>query len=207
MRRDRASGFATFTACALVLGLAGCGARRPATGPTYGVYSGAFRATDVPDVRFRVWLFARTPGRLHAEILGPAGGTRVVIDGGNGNLAVTLVSEGESYVGPADPEGVASALGLRVSLDDLVTAFVAGEQSAASALPFLRDPLSGAGLPRRFEAQAGGRVLMLELRSERPLAVPAESLGTGLPPGGTTLRPLRELRGGPWEPPPKMVFP
>jgi hypothetical protein len=191
---------AVAAAAALALLLAGaCAARRAGTeaeGASFGIYRGRYTAPGGTDVRFKAWIFAAPPDRLHAELLGPAGGAHWIVDGGNGRLAVTSVDEGTCYAGAATPEAVEAALGVHASLAGLVAAFLG--TPADSTLPGAVRAPAGPGLPERFEVASEGRVLALAKQSERQRPSGSGSIGTGEAPAGVGVRPLAELSSGPW---------
>jgi hypothetical protein len=159
---------------------------------SFGVYRGSLRDPSGRNTRFRVLLFADRPDRLHAEVLGPGGSPALILDGGEGRISVTVVGENVCYSGPSGAEAMESVLGIRTSVDALVGAFLAGEVREG-APAFMRDPETAEGLPRTFEIRSGTRVLRLERASTRALR-PSESLGTGNPTPGMTVRPLAELQ-------------
>ena len=63
----------------------------------------------------------RLPDRIHGEILSPVGTTEAIFDGGNGRIAVTLPRDRVSYVGDGDAAAMAKVLGVRLSLEELVS--------------------------------------------------------------------------------------
>lgn len=186
---------------ALVLLLAsGCAARRPAQAApstTFGIYRGRYTAPDGTDIRFRAWIFAALPDRIHAEVVGPAGGAHWIVDGGSGRLAVTSIADAACYTGGATPDAVAAALGVKVSLRDLVAAFL-GASGAGAGPGLVREP-DRPGLPARFTLTSEGRVLALEKQSERTRDGGAAALGSGAVPPGVEVRPLEDLGTGPWD--------
>jgi hypothetical protein len=139
-------------------------------------------------------LFAEPPDRLHAEILGPMGAPRVVVDAGGGVAAVALIGERTAYRGTLAPGRPLDFLGLEVSLEDLVTALVEGRHSEAGP-QFVRIPEVGNGLPERFEiATADGAMRMRRLRFAG--GAPKESIATGAVPNGFRILPLEDLGDG-----------
>ena len=136
-------------------------------------------------------LFAALPDRLHGEVLSPLGAPQLILDGGDGVLAATLVERGQAFVGPADPAVLGRLLGARVELRQLVHGLVLGEWD----VPGYRFERSGAtpGLPASLAIDDGTTRLSLKLRRLRPLEVDAQNLGSGRPPAGVEVRPLAEL--------------
>jgi hypothetical protein len=181
-----------------LVALSGCAGRRvpalaDASAPSFGVYEATHRSAGGRR-SFRVLLHAALPDRIHAEVVGPIGGPRLVVDGGDGRLAVTLVGERTSYVGPARPEALEAVLGVRIALDDLVAGLVT---SRAPEGPYeFERSASPPGLPARVAVtSASGERLELRLKRLRPVASDATGLATGTPPPGTERRPLTELAG------------
>jgi hypothetical protein len=138
---------------------------------------------------FRVLLFAASPDRLHAEVLGPMGAPHLVVDGGGGRLAVAFPGEGVAYVGEADPEALGRVLGVPLPLEPFVRFLTDGVVPVAEGLTLQREP-EGGGLPRRIQVAARGASLSLTRRQWRPSPPDPSALGTGVAPAGLELRPL-----------------
>jgi hypothetical protein len=177
--------------------LAGCAPRRPIDAvpdeaPTFGVYAATHRSSEGRR-SFRVLLHAELPDRIHAEVIGPVGGPRLIVDGGSGRLAVTFVAERTAYVGAARPQDLEAVFGVRITLADLVSGLLTGR---ASDGPYsFRRSASPDGLPASIEvASADGDRLELRLKRLRPM-VAGQSLASGTPPPGIERRPLAELAG------------
>jgi len=167
-----------------------------AGGPLVGQYRGRIETHDGESRQFRLLLFAALPDRLHAEVLSALGTTQLILDGGRGKLAITLVADGISFVGPARPEALARILGVRLSLEDLVRGLLTGEVENDEITLFRtgdRDP----GLPQTLEIRSGSSSLGLRLKRLRPARAPAPDLGSGRPPPNTEVRPIEELQGYP----------
>lgn len=158
--------------------------------PFVGVYKAHLLDAEGASHRFRLLLYAEMPDRIHGEILTPLGATRVILDGGNGRLAVTLVPKGVSYVGPADAESLEMILGIPIGLEQLVGALIDGAPPGDS---LSLDRVGGNGLPERLEIRSVSAELRLELKRLRHLGANALDVGTGQPPEGTELRPLERL--------------
>ena len=52
--------------------------------------------------RFRAWVHARPPDRLHLEVIAPVGGTVFVLDAGNGSVAAAWMEDRFAIEGRAD---------------------------------------------------------------------------------------------------------
>lgn len=183
----------------LVLSVAaGCGggrrdARLAGDGATFGAYRATWREPDETR-RFRLLLFAAPPDRIHAEVLGPVGSTEVVLDGGDGVVAISFPGERLAYVGPDEPYALERVLGLAITSSDLVGALLAGRPVAGVEVE--RDGRDG-GLPRRCALRAGDRSLAIELKRTRRVRARADELGRGEALPGMRVRPLEALgRGG-----------
>lgn len=157
----------------------------------FGTYRGSYRGPGGRESRFRLLLFAEPPDRLHAEMMGPVGGPRVVLDAGDGRLAVAFVEERVAYVGDAGAATFGRLLGVSVSLETLVSA-LAGGPVAAGSLVYAREPEDGPGLPASFEVRTDARTLRIDRTSRSPVRDTA-TLGTGTAPAGFEVRPLEEL--------------
>jgi len=165
-------------------------------GTQFGVYAASYAAPEGKPRAFRVLLHAELPDRIHAEVLGPIGGPRLIVDGGGGRLAVTFVGEGTSYVGEATAEALDAVLGVRIALDELVSGLLTGEIPPGAPYRLLRSPAGDGGLPGTVEviSPSGGR-LELRLKKRRAVATVEPGLASGTPPPRTRHRPLIELAG------------
>ncbi|HKQ59695.1 MAG TPA: hypothetical protein VJS92_00340 [Candidatus Polarisedimenticolaceae bacterium] len=156
---------------------------------TTGRYSARYEPHEGPVRRFRLLLFAAPPDRLHAEVLSPVGTTALVVDGGGGQLAVTVPGERTAYVGPERPEALERLLGLPLTLQGAVTALLEGPPSSSTAVQ--REGGPRGTLPERLELRGSAGRLALRLQQRR--AIPADraaELGTGRPPAGVERLPL-----------------
>ena len=196
------------TVAVLVIALAATavacpGHRRPpdssVDGERFGVYRGRFIDPGHSPRKLKILLFAAPPDRLHAEVLPPVGGPELIIDGGNGRLAVTVNSRGAAWVGEARVDVLEAILGFPVALEELVGALIHGSAMAGPVV-VARTPGTGPGLPRRFELGLGDRVLRLELQGTRKRGRGSYAIGTGTPPPGVEVRPIDDLvsEGGPF---------
>jgi len=188
---------AALCAIALAIPSVGCPARhraaeREPSGERYGIYRGTYTAPDEEPRRFRVLLYAALPDRLHAEVLPPVGGPKLILDGGGGRLAVTLPGRDESWAGAATGEELGPILGFPLSLRELVVAVLEGA-SLGDDVGMTRLPPTGGELPQTFELRFEGRRLRLDLERRRTARGSAATMGTGAPPPGTDVRPLHEL--------------
>ncbi len=158
-----------------------------------GVYRARIVDADNHARRFRLLLYAQLPDRLHGEIVSPVGTSVLIVDGGGGRLAVSLVREGVSFVGPTSEGDLESLFGIRVSLRDLVGALLTGESTGAG-YAVVREASRPVGLPTLFEIRQGGHVLSLRLKRFKRGPAEVGGLGTGQPPEGMALRPLEDLK-------------
>jgi hypothetical protein len=163
-------------------------------GGQIGLYRGRLVESGEKQRRFRLQLFVAPPDRVHGEVVSPLGSTVMIVDGGNGDLAVTLVREGVSYVGRARPEILERILGVRLSLAELVRGFLTGlDEERCTDCVVRRSEEERHGMPEWIEFRSADAQLSFELKKVRPLRAESESLGTGLPPDGTRIRGLDEL--------------
>jgi hypothetical protein len=186
-------------ALALLLAAHGaCAARRgiPGAPPlaaahSVGHYAGRLEREGQPARGFRLMLFVAAPDRIHAEVLAPLGPPELVLDGGAGRLAITLVGEGRSYVGPARPEALSRVLGPAIELTRLVDAVLRGD-AGDSGLSVQRSGPPGS-LPESLTLASEDMRLTLKRKRLRALERPAEELGTGRAPSGAATYPLDEF--------------
>jgi len=184
----------------LFAGLEGCAFRdSPENLPQAGLetvsatYKGRYTSGDGDHERFRAWVWAVPPDRLHVEIYGPMGGTRLVLDGGDGNLVVLVPRDRIAYVGESGGRDLSPLVGVRLSLPELVAAITGTAQPPGLDL-WERDPPDGAGLPGRLKVGVDGTVLELVMQRLRPLSPDAENrLGHGRAPDDWKIQPLSEL--------------
>jgi hypothetical protein len=161
---------------------------------TFGVYKGSLVGREGRGGSFRLLLFAELPDRLHAEVLPPVGGgPRLILDGGQGRLAVALVDERVAYVGDSGADTVGKAIGARISLGALVGFLLTGTESERSDLVMVREPAAREGLPDVLEIRSSERVLRIERRGRAPVAASGSALGSGTPPQGFTVHSLADL--------------
>ncbi len=165
---------------------------------SFGFYRGKFEERDGTASRFRVLLFVELPDRMHAEVVPPMGGPRLILDGGGGKLAVAIVDRRTAYLGDAGADSVRKAIGAPVSLSSLVRALVLGERPEDPELAMAREPAEGPGFPEVFELRWRGRVLRIDLVRMQPVRGLA-TLGSGTPPEGFQVRPMDEI-GEDWGP-------
>jgi len=186
---------------ATVLAATACHERRgeiaagDATG-SIGSYRGVADGEDGKARRFRLLLWAELPDRLHAEFLGPFGGPELILDGGGGRLAITLVRDGTSYVGPASSKAIEAVTGVPVPLDVLVRWILTGPGDVPAGIEVTRDPANAPGLPLMLEIREGERKVRIERRRLEGVAALAGGTGTGAPPPGVQEKPLYELPAG-----------
>lgn len=183
----------------LAVVVSACSGRRhtPSTEPP-GAEMGIYRATlDAPSGKtrkFRLLLYARLPDRIHGEILSPVGTTEAIFDGGDGRVAVTLPRDRVSYVGDGNATAMAKVLGVRLSLEELVSSLLGAEQRSG-AYVVERSPAGQSGLPEWITITGSGYRLALQLRKKQPLRVSTATLGNGEPPPSMERRPLESLEG------------
>jgi hypothetical protein len=158
----------------------------------FGVYRARLVAPPDDSRKFKALLYAAPPDRLHAEILPPVGGPELILDGGDGRLAVTIASRDAAWVGAASAETLEAVLGFPVTLEGLVGALLEG-RPLPSPVELVRSPRDAPGLPRKLELRVDGRELRLELHRTRRRGNGGYPIGTGTPPPGVEVRPLEEL--------------
>ena len=190
---------AALIACVLI-GVGGGCAHRPGrglpaadgSGTAVAVYRGFLTESDSREHGFRLTLFVARPDRLHAEIAGPVGGPRLIVDGGGGRIALSFVADRVAYVGDDPRGGLRSVLGLDLGLEDLVAAVLDGVPPP-DVRRFVRTPGGPGGWPRRIEIAGIGVELVLDLRRTRGLPDAATvALGTGAAAPGLDVRALDE---------------
>ena len=166
-------------------------------GADVAVYRGTLTEPGSGEHGFRATLFLARPDRVHAEIAGPVGGPRLIVDGGGGRIALSFVADRVAYVGDDPRGGLRSVLGLDLGLEDLVGAVLEGI-APAGVREFERTPGGPGGWPRRIEMSGPDVELVLDLRRTRglPVEVKAE-LGTGTPAPGLAVLPLEQAPGEP----------
>jgi len=157
-----------------------------------GVYRARLEDPEGNSRRFRLLLYATLPDRIHGEILSPVGTTEVMIDGGGGQVAVTLPRDRVAYTGPGDAEAMEKVLGIRLSLEDLVRALL-GHEVSDSGYELDREPRGEVGLPLGLRIEGNGHRLSLRLKTKQPLRVSTATLGNGEPPPEMDVRPLATL--------------
>jgi hypothetical protein len=178
---------------------AGCAHRRTEPRPTangeVALYRGRLQTSDGERRGFRLLLFAAPPDRLHLEVLSPLGPAQLIVDGGGGRLAVTVLAERTSYVGPAGQEAFDKLLGLPVDLGQLVSTVLTGDPAGAS-LEVERSAAAQGRLPRTLALRSAGVSVSLALQRFRGGPAPAV-VGRGEPPPGVSrVRGLDELEIG-----------
>jgi len=158
-----------------------------------GTLVGVYRATieDAGKRRHaKLSLWAMRPDRLHAELLAPVGGVRLVLDAGGDAACIVDVPRATAFAGGSGPEALAPVVGVRVSIAEAVAALLDG--TSPPGLTVLREGEPGL-LPATLRIDDGARSVRMErLRLERREGSTAE-LGTGTPPAGIAVRPLEDL--------------
>ena len=137
-------------------------------------------------------VYAALPDRLHAEVLSPLGGTELIIDGGAGRLALSVVSERVAFVGRSDSEVLERIVGTPISLEELVRALLTGEHGGGG-YRVQRWAAESPGLPERFEIGSEGRHLRLELKRLGNMRETPSRLATGEPVEGFERRSLDDF--------------
>jgi hypothetical protein len=185
--------------CGLLL--SGCAGRTSRIGavpdqPSWSaIYKGRFTSQDGETLRFKAWIWAGTPDRLHVEVFGPMGGTRLTVDGGGGRLAVASVQDKVAFVGEAGSLALSPVFGVSMTLAGRVSALTGGGRPDGLTI-WRRDADAGGGLPLRLHVGSDSGLLELTRMRVRPVpASAAHRLGNGEPPPGIPVRPLAEL----WE--------
>ncbi len=187
-------------ACALTLAaVVSCAARKPPSGPvapgserSVGLYKVKLVDADGSRQRFRLWLFAELPDRLHGEVISPVGGTHLIVDAGDDRLSIAVVRERVAFVGHADPDIFEALLGVRLSLRDLVRLLLTGKSPDGDHV-VTRVARREVDLPDQLEVRSATRQLSLILKHRQAYAPPNERIGCGEPPPGMEQRSLDEL--------------
>jgi len=161
------------------------------SGPLIGVYKAAFDEGRGARRGAKLALWAEGPDRLHAEFIAPVGGVAYTLDAGGGNVCVVDVGEAIAYVGEDATGAIAALTGVRVSVADAVAALLYGVSPVGLAVT--RVGAADGSLPVTLRIEDGARSLAIErVRLERGRTTP-DALGTGRPPEGLRVRPLRTL--------------
>lgn len=171
------------------------GRRPPMPGPdqvVVALYRGSFRGAEGIGGRFRVWLWAEPPDRLHAEIVPPFGGPAWIVDAGGGRITLAEVATRTAWSGPASDRTFETWIGVPISPDTFVRAVTDGIPST-DRLDARRVPERGPGLPKRLELRGTGSRLSLDRKGFA--TAPRGTLGTGQAPPGFEIRPLEDLEG------------
>ena len=121
------------------------------------------------------------------------GGPRLILDGGGGKLAVSVVDRRTAYVGSAEADSVLRAIGAPVPLSSLVRALVLGEDPSAPDVTIVREPEERPGFPEIFEIRWEGRILRIDLVKMQPMRGTGPSIGSGTPPEGFSVHPMDEI--------------
>ena len=157
-----------------------------------GQYRGRIESADGEVRKFRLLLFAALPDRIHAEVVGPLGATHLILDAGDGRLAVTAARRGVAWAGEADPRVLEDVVGVRIGLGQLVEALLLGEIHC-DGCEVVRTGAEPGTLPERLELSVDASRLGLELKRMRALDGSGDELGVGRPPDGVTVHPLDEI--------------
>ncbi len=156
-----------------------------------GLYSAEF-VEDGRESRFRTWVWAEAPDRLHIEVLSGIGTTVLILDAGGGRMAIAVPREKRAWAGAASSEALRRFSGFQVELEALVQMVLVG--NPVPGVEIKREGSAAGTLPRRLELAAAARVLRLDLRRLRPLGSRATgSLGTGNAPAGYLAEPIEEF--------------
>ena len=194
---------AVLTAALLAAISIGCGGgakRTPEPSTARGVAVALYRGTITEPgsgvQRFRATLFLARPDRLHAELSGPVGGPRLIVDGDTHRIAVSLVPDRVAYVGEPGPEGLRPILGIDLAVAEFVAAMLDGTPPP-TATRFERVAGGPGGWPQRVEMSADDLVLTLDLRHTHGLPNGADDagLGTGQPAPGLEVLPFEDAPG------------
>jgi hypothetical protein len=176
--------------------LAGCagGRRVPNTIPaaeTVGTYRSEYTDGSGEVRRFRLQLFAAAPDRLHVEVVTPVGTTEAIVDGGAGRVALSIPRRRSSWVGDADETAMGSLIGLPLTLSEIVGAIL-GDEVVRPGCEVHRSPDDPGFLPSELEIAFRGVGLRLRLKRARPIRGDPAVLGTGDPPPGMEVHPLKD---------------
>ena len=182
--------------CLLLVACAGRGAGTGAIPEGHSwsaLYQGRFTIADGETTRFRAWVWAVPPDRLHVEVFGPMGGTRLAVDGGYGQLAVSLVQDKIAFAGEAAGLELSPVLGVSMTLEETVSALTGGTRPPGLTV-WRRDATASDRLPIRLQVGSGDALLELTRLKVRTLSPERTAdIGTGRPPDGLEVRPLADL--------------
>lgn len=174
----------------------GCASRgvgpslRPDAPEAAGLYKAL--ATDGAErARFRVWVHARPPDRLHLEVIAPVGGTVFVLDAGGGAVAASWTEDRVAIAGASDLPSMERLLGIPLDAAGWVRTVLEGE--SGGAIEVEREGAPG-GLPRRLVLRRAGVEVRLDREDVRGMR---GEVGNGRPPQGFEVRPLEAMDGPP----------
>ena len=157
------------------------------------IYQGRFTSPEGETTRFRAWIWAAPPDRLHVEVFGPMGGTRLALDGGGDLLAISLVQDKVTFAGNAAGFELSPVLGVSMTLEETVSGLTGGGRPAGLTV-WRRDDDGNGRLPLRLQVGSGDALLELTRLEIRTLPTDRTSgLGRGTPPDGLEVRPLSDL--------------
>lgn len=174
----------------------GCGPRlegptlRPDAPEAVGLYAARAKG-GAGSARFRAWVHARPPDRLHLEVIAPVGGTVFVLDAGNGSVAAAWMEDRFAIEGSSDRASMERLLGIPLDAAGWVTTILDG--STGGAVEVDREGAPGA-LPRRLVLRRDALEVQLKLEDVRGIR---GEVGNGRPPPGFEVLPLSSMDAPP----------
>jgi hypothetical protein len=162
-------------------------------GPLVAVYKAALHDGSGTVRGAKLSLWAERPDRLHGELIAPVGGVTFILDAGGGHAYIVDVAAATAYVGDDGPAAIEALVGLRVSVEEAVSALLGGV--SPRGLTVTRVGGADGELPREIQIVDGPRSISLaRVRFERGRAE-SSTLGTGVPPAQLRVRPIENLAG------------
>jgi hypothetical protein len=183
-----------FAALAAALALA-CspGSRAPSVRPdapdAAGMYRAAAKDGSGRTTRFRLWVHAARPDRLHLEVLPPVGGTAFVLDAGDGVVAAAWIEDRVALAGPSDAPSMDRLLGIAIDARGWVSTILDGAPAEGVAVE--REGEVGS-LPVALVLRREGLEVRLERREVRRAS---GAVGNGRPPEGFAVHPISSMEG------------
>lgn len=189
----RAGGLAV--AALVAVTASGCARRaelasvRPDAPDAAGLYRAAARDGDARTTRFRLWVHAARPDRLHLEVLPPVGGTAFILDAGGGEVAASWVDDRVCLAGPSDAASMGRLLGIAIDARGWVETLLDGAPAEGIAVEREGEP---GGLPLALVLRRGSLEVRLERRELRRAT---GAVGNGRPPEGFAVHPIATMEG------------
>ncbi|HEX6849998.1 MAG TPA: hypothetical protein VF139_01225 [Candidatus Polarisedimenticolaceae bacterium] len=162
---------------------------RPDAPDAVGLYRAAATETGGRTSRFRLWVHAARPDRLHLEVLPPVGGTAFILDAGGDAVAASWVEDRVALTGPADAASMGRLIGIPIDARGWVSTILDGAGADGVTIERRGEPGS---LPVSLTLRREGLEVRLERREVRRAA---GEVGNGLPPAGFAVHPISAMEG------------